>query len=271
MGVRRDLPPAAVGPALDVVVHHRDDDVAEVGARDEPSEGLVGRAPAPSTGTAEDIAATLRSSGSDASSDLPGQCDAQRLGVWVHDGGRHTRDCSGAHRPAIPCASPAAEREESELSVQERLVAAGIVLPPPVRLPTAVKGSFVPARRTGNLVYLSGSGPLRDGHVVYGGKVGRDLTVEEGYQAARLTAINLVAALQREVGDLELVSRWIKVLGMVNSAPGFDQQPAVVNGFSDLIIELFGEEVGAHARSAVGVAELPSGIAVEVEAIVEVG
>ena len=156
------------------------------------------------------------------------------------------------------------------MTVEERLAAAGIELPPPIRLPAGVRPNLVPARRVGNLVYLSGAGPFRDDVAVYRGKVGSDLTVEEGYAAARLTGINLVANLQREIGDLELVACWVKVLGMVNSAPGFGQQPAVINGFSDLIVELFGEERGVHARSAVGMAELPQGIAVEIEAIVEV-
>jgi enamine deaminase RidA (YjgF/YER057c/UK114 family) len=156
------------------------------------------------------------------------------------------------------------------MSVEERLREAGLELPPPVRSPGTVRPTLRPAQRSGNLVFLSGSGPLRDGEVVYKGKLGRELSVDEGYQAARLTGLNLLGTLKREIGDLELVTRWVKVLGMVNSAPGFDQQPAVINGFSDLIVELFGEERGLHARSAVGMAELPSSIAVEIEAIVEV-
>ena len=101
------------------------------------------------------------------------------------------------------------------------------------------------------------------------GKVGRDLTVEQGYQAARLTALAILGSLQRALGDLDRITAWTRVLGMVNSAPGFNQQPAVINGFSDLILELFGSERGAHARSAVGMAELPFDIPVEIEGEVE--
>ncbi|CAN5739481.1 RidA family protein [soil metagenome] len=156
------------------------------------------------------------------------------------------------------------------MSVEERLRAAGLELPMPYRSSGPNKPTLRLAQRSGNLVYLSGTGPFRDGEAVYRGKLGADLSVEEGYQAARLTGLNLLGALREEIGDLELVVRWVKVLGMVNSAPGFVQQPAVINGFSDLIVELFGEERGLHARSAVGMAELPSGIPVEIEAIVEV-
>lgn len=156
------------------------------------------------------------------------------------------------------------------MSVEDRLRQAGLELPQAYRSSGPNKPTLRLAQRTGSLVYLSGTGPFRDGEIVYKGKLGADLTVEEGYQAARLTGLNLLAALKEEIGDLELVTRWVKVLGMVNSAPGFVQQPAVINGFSDLIVELFGEERGLHARSAVGMAELPSGIPVEIEAIVEV-
>jgi len=94
--------------------------------------------------------------------------------------------------------------------------------------------------------------------------------VEQGYEAARLTALSMLGSLQRELGDLDRVRNWVRVFGMVNSAPGFDKQPAVINGCSDLILQLWGEDAGAHARSAVGMAELPFGIPVEVEAEVEI-
>jgi enamine deaminase RidA (YjgF/YER057c/UK114 family) len=100
--------------------------------------------------------------------------------------------------------------------------------------------------------------------------VGADVSLEEGYQAARLTALSILGSLKRELGDLDRISAWLRVFGMVNSAPGFDQQPQVINGFSDLIIDLYGPERGAHARSAVGMAELPFGIPVEIEAEVEI-
>jgi enamine deaminase RidA (YjgF/YER057c/UK114 family) len=102
------------------------------------------------------------------------------------------------------------------------------------------------------------------------GKLGRELTVEQGYRAARLTALAVLGSLERELGDLDRVHAWTRVFGMVNSAPGFNQQPSVINGFSDLILELFGPDRGAHARSAVGMAELPFDLPVEVEAEVEI-
>jgi enamine deaminase RidA (YjgF/YER057c/UK114 family) len=159
------------------------------------------------------------------------------------------------------------------MTVEERLRAAGIELPRPVEGvadATGVRPNIVLSRRVGNVVYLSGTGPLRDGEFVYRGKLGADMTIEDGYAAARLTGVNLIANLAREIGDLEHVTRWVKALGLVNSTPDFEEQPAVINGFSDLIIELFGQERGAHARSAIGVAALLHGIPVEIEAIVEV-
>jgi enamine deaminase RidA (YjgF/YER057c/UK114 family) len=159
------------------------------------------------------------------------------------------------------------------MTVEERLQAAGMELPRPVEGVAdagGVRPNIVLSRRVGDIVYLSGTGPLRDGEFVYRGKLGADMSIEDGYAAARLTGLNLVANLAREIGDLERVTRWVKALGLVNSTPDFEQQPAVINGFSDLIIELFGQERGAHARSAIGVAALPHGIPVEIEAIVEV-
>ena len=102
------------------------------------------------------------------------------------------------------------------------------------------------------------------------GKLGRELDVEQGYAAARLTALAMLGSLQRALGDLDRITAWTRVFGMVASAPGFDRQPSVINGFSDLVLELFGPEVGSHARSAVGMAELPFNIPVEIEAEVEI-
>lgn len=153
------------------------------------------------------------------------------------------------------------------MSVEERLADLGLWLPEVHRQPTI---RMRLARRSGNLLYLSGNGPLRDGKPAFVGKLGREISLEQGYQAARLTALNLLAVIKAELGDLELV-RFVKTLGFVNSAPGFNQQPAVLNGFADLIVELYGEERGLHARSAVGMAELPWDIPVEIETIVEVG
>ena len=149
--------------------------------------------------------------------------------------------------------------------VEEKLNSMGYTLPEPP--PPA--GSYVPYVRTGNLVYLAGVGPRdADGNTTKG-KVGSDLSVEEGYAAARLCALNSLANLKAGLGDLDKVTRIVKVLGMVNGAPDFTSHPAVINGYSDLMVELFGEN-GKHARSAVGMGGLPGGMAVEVEVIVEV-
>ena len=118
---------------------------------------------------------------------------------------------------------------------------------------------------------ISGHGPQNpDGTIAAPlGKVGREVTVEQGYAAARLTALAMLGSLQRALGDLDRITAWARVFGMVASAPGFDRQPAVINGFSDLILELFGPDIGAHSRSAVGMAELPFNIPVEIEGEVE--
>ena len=141
----------------------------------------------------------------------------------------------------------------------------GIELPEP---PAAV-GSYMLAKRHRDLVFLSGHGPFRDGELITG-KVGADLTPEEGAEAARITGLNILATLKKEFDDLENVTSILKILGMVNAAPGFTDLPAVLNGCSDLFIEVFGEKVGRHARSAVGMAELPFDMAVEIEAVVAV-
>ena len=156
--------------------------------------------------------------------------------------------------------------------IEARLTALGLVLPAPLQVPPGVVLPFAMVRIVGNRAVVSGHGPQNaDGSLAQPlGKVGADLTVEQGYAAARLTALAVLASLQRALGDLDRISAWTRVFGMVNSAPGFIRQPAVINGFSDLVIELFGAQVGAHARSAVGLFELPFGIPVEVEAEVEV-
>jgi len=119
---------------------------------------------------------------------------------------------------------------------------------------------------------VSGHGPQNpDGSLAAPlGKVGRDLTQEQGYEAARLTALSMLGSLQRALGDLDRITAWCRVFGMVNAAPGFNRQPAVINGCSDLILELFGPDVGAHSRSAVGLAELPFDIPVEIEAELQI-
>jgi enamine deaminase RidA (YjgF/YER057c/UK114 family) len=123
--------------------------------------------------------------------------------------------------------------------------------------------------RSGNLLFLAGKGPRRPDGTNVTGKVGRELTIEEGYAAARLTGINQLAVLKAELGDLRRVRRIVKVLGLVNCESTFTEQPRVINGYSDLMVEVFGE-AGRHARSAVGAPALPGNIAVEVEMVVEV-
>jgi enamine deaminase RidA (YjgF/YER057c/UK114 family) len=147
----------------------------------------------------------------------------------------------------------------------QRLVELGIVLPaidPPA-------GFYRPAVRTGNLVFLSGCGPTRPDGTVVRGKVGADLDLPAARHAARLTGLQLLARLWAEIGSLDRVVQVVKVLGMVNCSPGFNQTPSVIDGCSELFIEVFGE-AGRGARSAVGMAELPADICVEIEAIVEV-
>lgn len=141
----------------------------------------------------------------------------------------------------------------------------GIVLP----TPGAPVASYVNAVRSGDLIFLAGKGPNLPGGGYVTGRLGADLSVDEGYEAARLSAIQHLAVLKAELGDLRRVRQIVKVTGMVNSTPDFTDQSAVVNGYSDLMAQVFGER-GRHARSAVGMASLPMGIAVEVEAVVEV-
>jgi enamine deaminase RidA (YjgF/YER057c/UK114 family) len=151
------------------------------------------------------------------------------------------------------------------MGADARLKQLGIELPP-VPKPLA---NYVPSVRAGNLLFLAGHGPQKDGQLTFIGKLGRDMTVEQGREAARLVGLNLLASTRDALGSLDRVKRIVKVLGMVNSADGFHQQPQVINGFSDLMVEVFGD-AGRHARSAVGMGELPMGIAVEIEMIVEV-
>ena len=149
-------------------------------------------------------------------------------------------------------------------SPEENLKALGIVLPKQ----SAPIANYVNYVRTGNLIFFSGSGPsVEDGGYVRG-KLGKDMTIEQGKEAARITGINMIANLKNAVGDLNKVKRIVKVLGMVNCTPEYTAQPAVINGFSDLMVAVFGEK-GKHARSAVGVGSLPNNMAVEIEVIVE--
>ena len=153
--------------------------------------------------------------------------------------------------------------------VFDRIAELGLSLPAVFSAPPGVEFRFDLVRVSGGHAYISGHGPLDGSEVLVRGKVGADVTPEQGYEAARLTALSVLASLERELGDLDRVTGWVKLLGLVNCAPGFSATPGVVNGFSDLVLELWGD-AGRHARSAIGVAELPFDIPVEVEAIAEV-
>jgi enamine deaminase RidA (YjgF/YER057c/UK114 family) len=155
--------------------------------------------------------------------------------------------------------------KEADMDPEGKLAELGITLPQP----TPPVAAYVPAVRTGNLLFISGQGPFKDGAFAYTGKVGRDVSLDEAKDAARLTCISGLAALKGAIGDLTKVSRVVKLTVFVNSAPGFDQQPLVANGASELLQEVFGE-AGRHARSAVGMAELPFNMPVEIEFIFEV-
>lgn len=151
------------------------------------------------------------------------------------------------------------------MNVEKRLQTLGIELP---RL-TAPVANYVNAVQSGSLLFLSGKGPSTVDGLRPQGKVGREFTVEQGYRFARSTGLALLAVLKAELGSLDRVKRVVKVLGMVNAEPDFQDQPKVINGCSDLFVEVFGD-AGRHARSAVGMGSLPNGIPVEIEAIVEV-
>ena len=151
------------------------------------------------------------------------------------------------------------------MNVENRLKELGLTLP---ETPTPA-GNYVPTVTSGSMVYVSGHGPRKPDGSHITGKVGRELTVEEGYAAARLTMLNCLASLKAEIGDLDRVQRIVKLFGMVNCTEDFDRQPEVINGGSDLLTAIFGDR-GKHARSAVGMQSLPRGIAVEIEFIAEI-
>ena len=164
------------------------------------------------------------------------------------------------------------KKKAGEASIEERIKELGLVLPEPVQPPPGVKLPFSWVRIRGNRAFFSGHPPLNpDGSIAQPvGKVGAAVSLEEGVRAARLTALAILGNLKRALGDLDRISAWLRVFGMVNAAPGFNQLPSVINGFSDLIIELYGRERGDHARSAVGLSELPFNIPVEIEGEVEI-
>lgn len=149
--------------------------------------------------------------------------------------------------------------------VESKLESLGLVLP---EMPPPI-ANYVRSTRTGNLVFLAGHGPLKPDGSYVTGKVDSELSIEQAYEAARLTCLALLASLKEEIGDLDKVKRIVRVFGMVNSTPDFTDQPRVINGCSDLLVELYGDK-GRHARAAVGMVSLPVGIAVEIEMIVEV-
>ncbi len=151
------------------------------------------------------------------------------------------------------------------MKTEQRLKELGIEL----AKPTSPMANYVNAVRTGNLLYLAGKGPGLPGKPLPVGKVGRDFTIEQAYGHARETGLSLIAVMKAELGDLDRVKRIVKMLGMVNAVPEFGNQPEVINGCSDLFVEVFGDR-GRHARSAVGMGSLPRGIPVEIEVIVEV-
>jgi enamine deaminase RidA (YjgF/YER057c/UK114 family) len=152
------------------------------------------------------------------------------------------------------------------MGAEARLAELGIELPPGGK-PVA---NYRMAVRSGNLLFVAGHGPAQRDGVKVRGKVGADLDLAEAREAARLVGVNLLATVRQELGSLDDVRRIVKLLGMVNCAPGFDQTPKVIDGCSDFLVDVFGPEAGSHARSAVGMAELPYGLAVEIEMIVEV-
>lgn len=162
--------------------------------------------------------------------------------------------------------NPSSAQVQASSVIEDRLKGLGVVL----TKSAPSSGNVIGAVTVGNLVFLSGHGPDKPegGQII--GKVGDNLTIEEGREAARLAGIALLKTLKSEIGNLDRVKRIVKVLGMVNATPELTQQPKVINGFSEFIVEVFGREKGPHARSAVGVSSLPSGIAVEIEMIVEI-
>ena len=156
--------------------------------------------------------------------------------------------------------------------IEQKLTELGLTLPAPLKLPPGVTLPFPWVRIVGTRALISGHGPTHtDGSLAPPfGKVGGNVSIEQAYTAARLTGLSMLGSLKRELGDLDRVAAWVRIFGMVNSATGFNKQPLVINGFTDLIIGVFGPDKGAHARSAVGMAELPFDTPVEIEGEVEI-
>ena len=154
--------------------------------------------------------------------------------------------------------------------IEDRLSDLGLTLPAPFAAPPGLAIPFDLVRVVGDVAYISGHGPIDESTPLIQGKVGAEVSPDQAYDAARLTGLSILASLRAQLGDLDRVVAWGRALGMVNCAPGFTRTPAVINGFSDLILELWGD-AGRHARSAIGVAELPFDIPVEIEAVVHLG
>ena len=155
-------------------------------------------------------------------------------------------------------------------SVSDKLSELGLELPRPFAAPPGVEFKFDLVHVHGGLAYVSGHLPMDGDQVLVTGRVGGDLDLDQGVEAARLTGLSILASLEATLGDLDRVTSWVKALGLVQCAPGFDKPPAVINGFTDLVLEIGGDPAGRHARSAIGAAQLPFDVPVEVEAIVEV-
>ena len=151
-------------------------------------------------------------------------------------------------------------------AIEKRLTELGLALPATLAAPPGVELPFELVRIHDGMAYISGHGPFDGDRLLIAGSVGAEVSVEEAYDAARATALSILASLKQKLGDLDRVTTWVKALGFVKCAPGFNVTPAAINGFSDLILELWGD-AGRHARSAIGARELPFGMPVEVEAI----
>jgi enamine deaminase RidA (YjgF/YER057c/UK114 family) len=150
--------------------------------------------------------------------------------------------------------------------IEDRLTGMGLRLPAPLQAPAGLRLPYEPVRVYGDVIHISGHGPFDGDRQLFSGRVGAEVSVDQAYDAARATGLSMLASLKQELGDLDRITAWIKVLGFVTCAEGFDVTPAVINGFSDLIMTLWGD-AGRHARSAIGADELPLGMPVEVEAV----
>ena len=154
--------------------------------------------------------------------------------------------------------------------ISERLAELGLELPKPFAAPPGIEFKFDLVHVLEDMAFVSGHLPMDGTDVLVTGRVGDELDVDAGYEAARLVGLSILASLQQELGDLDRVKSWVKALGMVQCGEGFDKPPAVINGFTDLVLEIWGEPAGRHARSAIGVEQLPFNVPVEIEAVVQI-